>query len=32
MLLTGELPADIRALGIDPADIAPGRLREENFS
>jgi D-arginine dehydrogenase len=32
MVLTGELPADIRALGVDPADIAPGRLREENFS
>jgi D-arginine dehydrogenase len=27
MLRHGELPADIRALGVDPADISPRRLR-----
>jgi D-arginine dehydrogenase len=30
LLLRGELPADIRALGVDPADISPRRLRVDN--
>jgi hypothetical protein len=27
LLLEGELPTDLRDLGISQADIAPGRLR-----